>query len=1410
MKIILTLSLFCASLSLGVNFASAATFNDVDNGDWNIGTTWGGACASSCVSGVDYPGSNDTAIIDSNSISLTTNQTVGDITISGGSFNTAGFNFSVVNDFIQTAGNVTSSPSGTFSVGGSFSIPGPGVAGTFSRFTGSGTLGDPYLISDVYGLQAMNGFLSSNFKLNNNIDAIVTHSWNYSSPPSTFTGFFFEGFLPVGNENNPFIGTFDGDSNVVSGLYMDYQSADRGGLLAGGVGLFGDISESASIANIGMEDTSIYSWGVGGGLVGKNFGTISKSYIHNILMSAFDWGGGLVGYNFGTINDSYTAEVYNPYIGGDSLGSLVGINIGTITNSFGYGDVMGGHTCLGGLVGCNSNNAGQGGTIENSYTTANVTSSSLSDSDFNTGGLIGQYIGHSSTGSIINSYFTDSVHDNGLGTLETNSPSTFFGSSHSYAVYTGWDFNTVWDAFDTDYPHLQWENYIPLPPKYITAFNFDGLTPAVTGIVTSDHTISIAVPPDTDVTNLVPTITIVGSSISPASGVAQDFTNPVIYTVTASDSTTQQYTVRILNSNATISSGTLAAQSLTGDFAGGADIVNSSSLAVTIVNTSRIDASLLLNKGYFASTINYVVGTQPNDDTEYVDPYAKYDTYITVLDGDVIWLLVTAEDGITKLYYKIIVTVTINSDATISSGTLAAQSLTGDFTGGIDTANSSALTVTILDISQTNAILSLTKSYSASIIKYVINGPPTQDSDYINTYVGNTSIPVVNDGDIIWLLVTAEDGTTKLYYKITVTVTYTGIAVALTYTNNPTGTGTQTITATYSEAVTSAPNISIDQPGTTDITNIAMNGSGTVYTYAYTVNQANGSTYLDGTATVSLSTVTNGLGYPSSSPTNNTFTIDTTGPTVALTYTNNPTGTGTQTITATYSEAVISAPNISIDQPGTTDITNASMVAPASVWTPQTASQANSWNSITYGNGLFVAVSSDGAVMTSPDGITWTAQSAMEANGWTFVTYGNGLFVAVAEGGTNQVMTSPDGITWTPQTAAEANTWMSVTYGNGLFVAVSGEGNVMTSPDGITWTARTAAEANVWISVTYGNGLFVAVSQTGTKRVMTSPDGITWTPQTAVTAAWRSVTYGNGLFVAVASSFINRVMTSPNGITWTPQTAAQANQWYSVTYGNGLFVAVSSDGIIDSVMTSPGNFYTYSYTVNQANGSTYIDGTATVSLSSVTDLLGHTSSAPTNNTFTIDTTAPSTPVASSISGTYYNDTYITLTAEGSDFIRYSTTETPTDCSSGTLYSNPISVSLSQTIYVRACDFAENDSSTTSFDYVIKVIKPVTYGSTLASRTNFLAEQQALTLPPPITSPVNTPTLTRNLKLITNRMMRGNDISELQIYLNTQGYNSGIADGIFGPKTKAAVILFQKANGLTPDGIVGPKTIEMIK
>jgi hypothetical protein len=242
-------------------------------------------------------------------------------------------------------------------------------------------------------------------------------------------------------------------------------------------------------------------------------------------------------------------------------------------------------------------------------------------------------------------------------------------------------------------------------------------------------------------------------------------------------------------------------------------------------------------------------------------------------------------------------------------------------------------------------------------------------------------------------------------------------------------------------------------------------------------------------------------------------------------------------------------------------------------WTERTSANDYSWEGMTYGAGLFVAVAADGAtnrVMTSPDGITWTARtSADETTQWEGITYAAGLFVAVGSAGAgNRVMTSPDGITWTARTASEASDWQSVAYGSGLYVAVASAGSnrVMTSPDGVTWTSR-AVTTGSWRSVTFGNGLFVAVGDNLT-GAMYSLDGITWTTVAVAGASWQWVTYGNGLFVAVgsASQFL---MTSPDGATWTLGTAAANNFWQYITFGDGLFVAVSSTGTGSSrVMTS--------------------------------------------------------------------------------------------------------------------------------------------------------------------------------------------------------------------------------------------------
>lgn len=58
--------------------------------------------------------------------------------------------------------------------------------------------------------------------------------------------------------------------------------------------------------------------------------------------------------------------------------------------------------------------------------------------------------------------------------------------------------------------------------------------------------------------------------------------------------------------------------------------------------------------------------------------------------------------------------------------------------------------------------------------------------------------------------------------------------------------------------------------------------------------------------------------------------------------------------------------------------------------------------------------------------------------------------------------------------------------------------------------------------------------------------------------------------------------------------------------------------------------------------------------------------------------------------------------------------------------------------------------------------------------------------------------------------RGDDVKEIQEILISQGYLDGDADGIFGKKTEAAVLAFQKDHGLDATGIVGEGTYRELK
>lgn len=76
--------------------------------------------------------------------------------------------------------------------------------------------------------------------------------------------------------------------------------------------------------------------------------------------------------------------------------------------------------------------------------------------------------------------------------------------------------------------------------KEITHFKVFGIDSVI-----SEHTVALTLPYGTSAESLSPMITLSGGMVEPESGVAQDFTQPIEYTVTAQDGSTHAYTVMV-------------------------------------------------------------------------------------------------------------------------------------------------------------------------------------------------------------------------------------------------------------------------------------------------------------------------------------------------------------------------------------------------------------------------------------------------------------------------------------------------------------------------------------------------------------------------------------------------------------------------------------------------------------------------------------------------------------------------------------------------------------------------------------------------------------------------------------------------------------------------------------------------
>lgn len=232
---------------------------------------------------------------------------------------------------------------------------------------------------------------------------------------------------------------------------------------------------------------------------------------------------------------------------------------------------------------------------------------------------------------------------------------------------------------------------------------------------------------------------------------------------------------------------------------------------------------------------------------------------------------------------------------------------------------------------------------------------------------------------------------------------------------------------------------------------------------------------------------------------------------------------------------------------------------PGTSWTARSVPTLNSVQDGCWGNNGYVIVRSAGTnkVLFSATGASW-AEYNNTVNNLYGVAYGNGIYLAVGTSGAT--MTSPDGTTWTNRSANPSGGMRRVSFGNGIFVALSNTSSsqVYTTTDGLSWTARSIGQLSSWMSITFANNEFIAVSYDGTKRVATSPDGVTWTLRNGPAFACYAVAYNGSRWVITGEG--GNSAWSTDRITWNTVAIGAVDTFSCCIWSGSHFITTNWSG----------------------------------------------------------------------------------------------------------------------------------------------------------------------------------------------------------------------------------------------------------
>ena len=231
-------------------------------------------------------------------------------------------------------------------------------------------------------------------------------------------------------------------------------------------------------------------------------------------------------------------------------------------------------------------------------------------------------------------------------------------------------------------------------------------------------------------------------------------------------------------------------------------------------------------------------------------------------------------------------------------------------------------------------------------------------------------------------------------------------------------------------------------------------------------------------------------------------------------------------------------------------------------------------------SGLYIAIGSNGKVLTSDDGLTWLDNQVDTDMGLVAVACGNGGFAAA--GGNGMIITSEDGVNWVQRESGTDASLYGIIWDGQRYIAV-GPKTLLTSLDGKDWLYREMPDidpnngTNKKISLFYGkvfwDGKQYFTGGSG-NYILASEDLEKWTVLSGDSLG-SGMYYGfarnSSRYAAVGDHF--EIMTSEDGHSWTEEGLniqccdnIEDDHYTlcinSVVWGKDKFVAVGQRGLI--------------------------------------------------------------------------------------------------------------------------------------------------------------------------------------------------------------------------------------------------------